>query len=237
MKLKFKFLVTLLVISLLVGALVIYGLLTTSGSSFLTRRFIKRWGGNYADVRVGKITGNMIKGLRLSDLSLRNLKNFPTGSVLEIKSLYVNLSSSLIKDAVVEIENARLKLPSSDSIFVFGSMRKGVLDFNVYCNNVDTKEVLGLFPKKPRSFQFVKGYITNADINIQGPYDKPELVGKFYVDKVFYKDSVLAQAPGQGHVRLEPACTRSRRPGSDRYVDCHREARRECPCLARAVRS
>jgi autotransporter translocation and assembly factor TamB len=203
MKRKYRFLIAGLVLLLLAGALVAYGLFTTHGSSLMARKLIDRWGGGYADATVGEITGNMMEGLRLTNLTLRNLKDFPPGSLLEIESLYINVSSLAIEGAAIEIENARLKLPSSGSIFLFGAMRKGILNFNVYSNNIDAKEVLRLFPKKPRSFRFVKGYLSNVDIDIRGTYKKPVLIGKFYVDKIFYKDFIVSKAPGKGNVRIE----------------------------------
>lgn len=203
MKIKFHFIVVVMVLLFVAVALIGYGLWTTHGSSILARKFIDRWGGAYADAVVGKITGNMMQGLRLSNLTLRKLKDFPSGSVLEIESLFIDLSSLSLEDAVIEIENARLKLPSSGSIFIFGTLRKGILDFNVYSNNVDAKEVLMLFPKKPNSFRFVKGYLTDVDIDIKGTYAKPVFIGQFFVDKISYKDFILSKAPGRGHLSIE----------------------------------
>ena len=202
MKLKYG-VFTILFILFCAMAVLWVGLFTTRGSRMIADNILDRWG-EYVDVEVGEITGNMVQGVELTNLKLSNLKNFPPGTTLEIKSLFFNLTSLNFNDAVVEIENARLKLPISDSIFFFGKIQNGIFNLNVYSNNVDAAEILKLFPGN-NTLKYVKGFLTNVDLDVTGGYRQPIVSGRFVVDKILYKFFSLAQAPGKLNVSLARA--------------------------------
>jgi hypothetical protein len=134
-------------------------------------------------------------------VSLYNLKRFPAGSILDIKSVFINLTALSPEGLTVEVENARLKLPVSDSIFFYGKMKDGALNFNVYSNTVDVQEIIKLFPEN-QTLKHLRGFATNVDFNVTGNYRKPLLTGKLRVDKVTFKMFTVANASGRFNLNI-----------------------------------
>jgi len=200
MKLRTRILIILAVIVCAFIALAATILFTPVGSKLVIDQLMDRWG-KYADVSIGEIDGNLVQGLRLSNVKMLNGEKFPPGSTLDITSVSINLVSLRLDGFNLAIENARLKLPVSNSILFFGSLNQGVLDFSVYSHNVETSEVLKLFPEN-KTLKHVEGFLTKVDLKITGTYQQPLVSGNFHVDKVVYKFFSLSEAPGKLNLSL-----------------------------------
>ncbi|MCR4337220.1 MAG: translocation/assembly module TamB domain-containing protein [Candidatus Omnitrophica bacterium] len=185
---------------LLLGGMAFYLFLTTQGSRTVIKKFLSDHE-DRAQVEYDGISGNLLEGVRLKDLNLTNVKGLPEGSTVKIQELYVNLTSLNIEGLTVEVQNARIKLPVSDPIVVFGSFKGGQWDVNVFGLNVDLSEVLRFFPST--LWKKVEGQFAHADIYVEGNYLQPVFKGKFHLARLNYKKFSLTEAPGFFELQLK----------------------------------
>ena len=87
------------------------------------------------EIKWQKLEGNLVSGMTYKNITLEDLKWFPTPNILKIQSLAVNIDSIGLEGVTVGIENARLTLPNSDPILFHGKMDKQILDINFFSNS------------------------------------------------------------------------------------------------------
>lgn len=169
-------------------------LFSTQGNRIIVRAILLQYSKG-EDISLGVSEGNFLKGITFRDLELTNLRDFPRCSRLKVQSLSLAVRSlNIIKGLVIEVQNARLLLPESEPILVFGSFVHERFNFNIYSRGFSIGEVSGYFPAATK-FP-VSGDFGDIDLYVKGSYEEPELEGSFLVEKIIHEKISLQDAPG-----------------------------------------
>ena len=191
-KIKLLLLIAVIVI-LLAGALVWYLVSTTRGSGYVTKFALSKYV-EAEQVDIGKIEGDLIELLSLSDIEFKDLEWLPEGSILKIQKLDVSFRSLSLEGMNVKIQNARLKLPLSEPIFFYGTLQDGVLNLNVYARLINVKETLDLFIES-KDLPNLSGQISGLDADIKGSFIEPMISGGFMLDKLIRDGFTVVNCP------------------------------------------
>ncbi len=146
------------------------------------------------DVDFGDVNGFLSDELTFNQIELKDLKWFPSGTVIRIQRLTVKLTSLNPQDAKIDFENIRLFMPYSDPIVFSGHCVKGELSANVYSSNVSIEEILSLLPSKISSNP--AGVIKNVDLYLEGPLSAVNVKGTFMIEEFRMPKFTINQAPG-----------------------------------------
>lgn len=170
-------------------------LFTTKGIETLLTSVLSRHA-EKENIEYFGLEGTLVQGVTFDNIELKNLKDFPEGTVLQIQRLFVNLTSIGIDGLEVEIENGRLRLPDSETIVINGILKNELLDFNVFSNGLIVESLLEYFPSVRSSAFKVTGSVSSIDLFIKGDYLNPAVTGSFVIDHVNYKGILLSEAEG-----------------------------------------
>jgi len=139
---------------------------------------------NFLPPQVDRLAAETVgKGLLLQHLEIPNPPQFPSGSVLKIQRLFINLTRLSADGLVVEIENGRLFLPNSEPILFSGTIHQGQIDFNLYTKNMDLNQLEELL-SFGNMLKFFKGSLTAVDLYARGALRSPHLTGQLTVERL-----------------------------------------------------
>ena len=187
-----KFLLCTIALLVLAGAAFWALLSTTAGSKLIIHQAISR----VAPHQPGSqeiVMGNIMAGITLENFELNSIKGLPEGSSLRIQKLYINGNKFFSEGLVVDIDNARLRIKSSDPLVLNGTLRNQELNFNLYGPGVGINEIKGFAELdwlKPYS-----GTILNLDFNISGTIERPRVTGSVLVEELHREAISLFQMP------------------------------------------
>jgi hypothetical protein len=159
-------------------------------SSTVINRFVKA-----REIKVGDFHGTLAEGVIFENAVFEDLKGLPKGSVLRIQKLTVRIIPFDPFNSTVKIINARLHLPFSEPIVLFGKWEKEILDFNVYSNSIDLKEILQFFDAA--ELRKVEGTLGDFDFYITGPLTDITIKGDFLIQRLAYLTFAMKEAPGE----------------------------------------
>lgn len=182
-------------------ALVYYLLFTTSGSSFVVKRVLSSYL-KPEKVEIQKTKGNLSETLLFENIECISLKGLPQKSTVKIQKLQVSFTSFNPSGLNLEIENGRLKLPDSEPILFYGSLKNSFFDFNVYARQLQLRELLDLFieNKTPGN---ISGRISELDIYVKGSSLKPELTGTFLIEEFSRNRFSIDSCPSTFSISVE----------------------------------
>jgi len=166
---------------------------TTPGSKFVANKIISRYV-EHEDLVYKNLDGNLGNGMEFKNLELKDIKNFPEGSTLQIQRLFLNLTSLSLNGVYAEFENIRLKLPDSDPIVMSGLFKERQLDINIYSIGFTVTEVLSYLPDFKKLIP-IKGDVNEIDLYVTGSYLEPRVKGTLVIDRFVYKGFLLSNAP------------------------------------------
>lgn len=148
------------------------------------------------------LSGSLLEGIFLENIELHHISGFPQGTTLRIQSLFFQVSSlNILRGITLTIDNARLFLPESETIFIFGSLEKGILDFNVYSRGFSLDELSDYFPDiKKLGFS---GFIDQVDIFFKGNFWELRVQGRLTIQKMSHQHVSLAECPVEIDLKLE----------------------------------
>ncbi len=171
---------------------ILWLLRTTQGSQFLAREVMKHY---LQDVMItaGEPVGNLVEGMTFANLELDNMKNLPQGSKLKIQKLFIHFTSFGLDGLAVNIDNARLILPDSDTIVFSGTFEKQQSAINIFSQGFTVGEVMG-YQRNLKNLIPLKGEIRSLDVYIKGNYQELKVVGDFVVKEFVYQGCILSQS-------------------------------------------
>ena len=88
---------------------------------------------------------------------------------------------------------------STDSVIFNSTTIKNQLQGNCYAHSVDAHHILSALGYDELA-KNIQGFIGNVDFAIDGAVIAPHLTGRFFVDKIVYKDTTVKD--GFGHLNL-----------------------------------
>lgn len=199
---KRKIIITLIVcvvfVLLLAGA-GYFLLATEQGSQWLARTVINRFV-KAREIDIGNFEGTLADEIVLENAVFENLKGLPEGSILRIQKLTARIVPFDPFNSKIQIINARLRLPFSDPIVLFGKYERGLMDFNVYSNSIDLKEILGFFDEP--ELDKVTGDLNDFDFYITGPLSDIAIKGDFVIQRLAYLSFILKEAPASASFQI-----------------------------------
>ena len=200
MKNKIKLIIVIGIIGLFI--LSFYFLVyTTRGSKIVAQKVISEFV-EKDNVVIDNFQGNLASGVTIENLDIKDVKNFPKGTVLKIQRLFFDLTSLALNGIYAEVENTRLILPDSDPILISGTFKEQQFDLNIYSKGVTLSEVLSFLPDL-KSLVPIKGDINDVDLYITGHYLEPVVKGSFIIEKFLYKGFLLTNVPLALDMRLK----------------------------------
>ncbi len=102
----------------------------------------------------------------------------------------------------MDVENGRLILPYSEPIVLNGTIKEGMIHFNVFSKNVNVKEFLSITLIKSK-IKEISGVLSDVDLNLSGPVYSPECLGSFLIEKLTRQDWELLSSPGKLNLKLK----------------------------------
>ena len=146
--------------------------------------------------------GNLVQGVMVRHLEIRDPGFFPAGSVVRIQTLSVRLKHFTgINDLVVDVDNARLFPPGRESVVARGHWEDGVVSANIYARSLDLADVRAVLVRYIDLVPF-KGSCSDIDLVASGRWDKPAVRGTFRIDRLVLNQFILEQTPVRADLTL-----------------------------------
>jgi len=182
----------ILLISIIIFiCVVIASLWTTAGSRFVVRKALEIYA--RADFEIGESEGSLVRGMIFRNVEVNYIKDLPVGSKLKIQKVVIRLASFDLDKWALAVDNARLMLPDSDTIVLFGTFEKQALDLNIFSQGFTIREVLGYKPNL-KSFIPFNGEIRDLDLFIKGSLKAPRITGDCTIKELIYKGFVFSDS-------------------------------------------
>jgi len=186
---------------LLLSAFFAYLIVTPLGGKILLRYFKQEfsWVGL---MQVGHFEGNLHHGFILKDVRIKGLSYLPN-AFFRIQEIRVRLPLWDLPHYEIGIFNARISMPDSDPAVFTGSVYAGQIKGNFYAKSVDLHEASRYWASKDLR-KGLQGFVSDIDLNIQGPINSPNLSGHFLVDNIRYKSIFLTDGFSRLDLILKP---------------------------------
>ncbi|MDO8675858.1 MAG: translocation/assembly module TamB domain-containing protein [Candidatus Omnitrophota bacterium] len=173
-----------------------YLLTTASGGPVAVQFFLKQYVPKDVIVIIGNYTGTMRSGLILQDIAVTNIPAFPPEASVRIQRLVARVPAFDPRDLSVDIFNARLVLPGCDPIVIEGQYTKGQVQARAYARVLDVHTLVSGVMQE-RFLKNLQGFITDAQMTVQGPLSGLRVTGTFFVDRIRYQDTTVSQGLGR----------------------------------------
>lgn len=191
-----KFIVYFIVLAIIFFAVIAAGgviLFTKIGTAYVIKK-ISRSISEKKEIVWKKNEGSFISGMVYENVEMEDLEMLPKPNILKIQKISINIDALSMEGISGSLENARLLLPNADPILVYGTLDKGVLDFNVYSKTISLSEVESLIESS--ELKKVSGDLSEIDIRIKGDLREPQFEGEFIVNKIDKDGFSLINSPG-----------------------------------------
>jgi hypothetical protein len=173
-----------------------YLLTTVSGGKAAVQFFCKQYVPKDVIVTIGNYAGTIRSGLVLRDIAVTNIPAFPPEASVRIQRLIAHVPAFDPRDLSVDIFNGRLVLPGCDPIVIEGKYTKGKIQARAYARVLDAHTLVSGVMQE-RFLKNLQGFITDAQMTIQGPVSGLRVTGAFFVDRIRYQDTTVSQGPGR----------------------------------------
>lgn len=193
--------VLLLLCVSLFSALFFYFLYTPQGAKFLVNRFLEQ--SVPAGLKgVEQITGTFNQSVSLKNIEIKDPAGLPAGSTIRVQELNIIQPHWDIARMVINIENARLLLPSSDPIVLRGGWERNVFNVHLFSRSINIGQVLSLLPnlKLP---SHPEGRLTDFEADITGDFSDLRINTKFMIEQLSYEDIDLFNSEAAGRLVLK----------------------------------
>jgi autotransporter translocation and assembly factor TamB len=192
---------TVLSIILLLSLSFAYLIVTPLGGKLLVRCFKQEFS-SVGLMHIGHYQGTLQDGFILKDIRITGLSYLP-GSLLRIQQIDVRLPLWDVRHYDLDIFNARIFIPGNDPVVFTGKVHAGQIKGNLYGSSVDLHTALRFWASEDIRKNLL-GFISNIDVNIQGPLDSPQLSGSFLADNIRYKATFFTDGVSHLDVTLVP---------------------------------
>lgn len=185
----------------LFSALFFYLLYTPQGAKFLVNRFLEQ--SVPAGLKgVGQITGTFNQSVSLKNIEIKDPAGLPSGSTIRVQELNIIQPHWDTARMVVNVENARLLLPSGDPVVLRGSCEKNIFDVHVFSKSLNIDQILSLLPgiKLP---SHPEGRLTDFEADINGDFSDLRINTKFMIEQLSYEDIDLFDSEAAGRLVLK----------------------------------
>lgn len=186
----FVFLLLLLTIA---GGIVAYILFSTKASAYVAKSAISTYIES-ENIDIKNTEGTFFGGLLFQEIEIRNLKYLPLGTLIKIQKVGVSLASLNPADMVIDIQNGRLKIPWSDTIYFYGRYADKAFTVNAYSKTINARDALDLFADSVY-FKNISGSIVDVDVDIKGSYLEPVFEGSFHVEELSRDGFLMVKCP------------------------------------------
>jgi hypothetical protein len=196
-----KILLGVLVAVFFAAALFYFLFMTTQGSRLLVHQAISRVAPHESGAQE-IVTGNIITGVTMENFELNEIEGLPSGSSLRIQKLYIKGEMFAPESLAVDVENARLRISSSDPLVLKGSIKNKELNFNLYGPGVGINEIKDfseLAWLRPYS-----GTLLNPDFLVTGTIERPKVSGGVFVQELRRDAVSLFEIPLNCELEIHP---------------------------------
>ncbi|MDP2652830.1 MAG: translocation/assembly module TamB domain-containing protein [Candidatus Omnitrophota bacterium] len=195
------FIISILIILFASGILAWAGLCTTPGARLLAEYLVPAATG-YGRLSIGRVEGTVVRGLNLKNVKITHLRGFPPGSVLAIKTVFLDPVLWGSRRLVLEVVDGRLSLPrSSEPVVIFGKVDDGRVDFDIYGRSLDAQDIMSFFPRAT-AFKRLSGTLTEVDLHLEGTAAEFFITGSGFFEKLLHKGFLLEDCPALVNVKL-----------------------------------
>ncbi|MBU1043930.1 MAG: translocation/assembly module TamB domain-containing protein [Candidatus Omnitrophica bacterium] len=177
---------------MMIGLIYLF-IFTKSGALMLTR-FGTRHYAQTDELKVAATQGNLAQGITYHNLELNNIKIFPQGSIVKIQQLDARLDSLSLDGLNIQVQNARLFLPSIDTVLVYGTYGNSSFDVSVYSKLLHVRALFDLLPAI-KNVKNISGIIEDCDIKIKGQLFSPIISGTLFVRELKWNQFVMRNCP------------------------------------------
>ncbi len=173
-----------------------YLLTTASGGKAAVQFFCKQYVPKDVIVTIGNYAGTIRSGLILQDIAVTNIPAFPPEASVRIQRLIAHVPAFDPRDLSIDMFNARLILPGCDPIVIEGQYTKGQVQARAYARVLDVHTLVSGVMQE-RFLKNLQGFMTDAQMTVQGSVSRLRVTGTFFVDRIRYQDTTVSQGPGR----------------------------------------
>ena len=192
---------TVISVILLFSAVGAYLIVTPLGGKLLVRYFKEQFV-SVGLMHVGHYEGNLHNGFILKDVSIKGLAYLPN-ALLRIQEIHVRLPLWDPLHSDIDIFNARILMTDSDPLVFTGRIYAGQIKGNLYGKSVDIHEVSRFWSSEDIR-KNLQGFVTDIDLNIQGPLASPMVNGSFIAESIRYRSIVLTNGASRVYLIVVP---------------------------------
>ena len=200
-----RIILIILIFFVALGAAFFYLVGTTRGSAWLVDFILSKLATDYELSQDGW-TGSLAQGLSLkhAEFNLSQLGDFPQGYILRLENFSFHINGWGLKEVDITMQNARLIMPLADPVVLFGSLKDGMLDLNLFAHSLSLEQIRELIPDPDPQMQAYSGTIKDIDLYLKGPLDSLVLTGGLGVEELHNADFRVRDCA----VRLDLYCER-----------------------------
>jgi hypothetical protein len=182
MKKTYLLAITIIACVFFASLIAYYFIFTNSGSTFIVKSALSKYTRSKS-VSIKKSEGSLARALVFHDIEIKDSKILRRSNFVRIQRLEVYFESFNLGGINVNIHNGRLQLPASGLIVFYGSLKKSILDGNIYSRGFDVEGLSGFF-SGIKELKDISGSISGIDIYLKGTVSEPKFSGECRIEKL-----------------------------------------------------
>jgi len=199
---RYKFLQIFIFLLLAAAGIGAAFVLTSSAVAALVVRKTAAWYLPGAVITYKSLSGNLWRGVIIRGLDISGCSRLPYRSELSVQAVGFRKGLWGERDFQLEVENARLKFPVSESIMIWGTYRNRTLDINIYAHRIDVREIEDALAGFGLKLRKAEGLLTEADVRLYGTFTALSAEGKFKMPKLSVNNFTAQDTSGRLKMNL-----------------------------------
>ncbi|MFH1665489.1 MAG: translocation/assembly module TamB domain-containing protein [Candidatus Omnitrophota bacterium] len=180
------------IITMVIGSCIFfYWLLFTRQGAVCGAEYLINMYFGKGNITAAAIEGELSSKVVFRDLEMSGFGFLPDKSRINIQKVEIH---SLLPQITVEIYNGKMILPYSDPIGFYGSIKKGMLEIEVYSNKLGVDDIISFLPVNI-FLTGLKGDIGDITCFISGTVNNPVFAGEFTIRRITRQKFSVSESP------------------------------------------
>jgi len=193
--------ITIIVFVFFASLIVYYFIFTNNGSTFIVKSALSKYTRSKS-VNIEKSEGSLARTLVFHDIEIKDSKILRRSNFVRIQRLEVYFKSFNLGGINVKIYNGRLQLPASELIVFHGSLKKSILDGNIYSKGFNVEGLVGFF-SEIKELKDISGSVSGIDIYVKGTVPEPKFSGECQIERLMRNGFSLSNCSALFNLQLK----------------------------------
>ncbi|MCM8814083.1 MAG: translocation/assembly module TamB [Candidatus Omnitrophica bacterium] len=208
------------------GALLAWGVFsTTQGSNWLLRQAVRVLTKN-GTVRYAALRGSLMRGLHYEQLQVAGIAQFPKGSILDARQVFIKIANLSARGITIGVTDGRLTVPEIGTLLLQGALDAGTITAECSAENINIAGLARVVPALELP-EAVSGTVAAVQVRGSGRVEQVRIAAAIQSVNIIYGseaqfsgavtfDGIWEQGAVQGRARFEQSRLRlSAVPGSE----------------------